>query len=112
MKKFLVFLVPIIFLLSYCQKNIGGITASEIDKELSSALRVGDSLEKIEISLNELNIGYYYDSDLGLFDASLKDKNYNCVRYFLYDCAVLIKVYTDNTRRYKAHKVEVIYSGI
>ncbi|ABG40367.1 hypothetical protein Patl_1847 [Paraglaciecola sp. T6c] len=112
MKKFLILLVPVVFLLTYCQKNIGGVTASELDKDLSNLLQSGDPLEKIKSSLDKLYIGYHYDSDFGRFEASLKDNNYNCVRYFLYDCAVLIYVYTDHERRYTGHEVEVIYSGL
>ena len=112
MKKFLIFLVPIILLLVYSQKNIGGVTASEINSGLKSLLQPGDSLEKIKSSLAKFDIGYHFDSDLGRFEASLKNKNDNCMVHILYDCAVIIYVYTDEEKRYRSHEVEVVYAGL
>ena len=112
MKKFLIFLVPVILLLTYCQKNIGGVTASDIDRDLKNLLQAGDSLETIKSSLTKLDIGYHFDSDLGRFEASLKNKNDNCMVHVLYDCAVIIYVYTDQEQRYRRHEVEVVYSGL
>tara|TARA_R110001583_G_scaffold23917_1_gene87738 strand:+ start:18 stop:356 length:339 start_codon:yes stop_codon:yes gene_type:complete len=112
MKKFLIFLVPIILLLTYCQKNIGGVTASEIDRDLNKSLQPGDSLENIKSSLTKLDIGYHFDSELGRFEASPKNKKDNCMVHALYDCAVIIYVYTDQEQRYKSHEVEVVYSGL
>ena len=112
MKKFLILLVPVVFLLAYYQKNIGGVTASELDRDLSKLLQPGDSLKKINSSLIKLDIGYHFDRDLGRFQGSLKNNNDNCMVHVLYDCSVIIYVYTDQEQRYLNHEVEVVYSGL
>ncbi|WP_133468017.1 hypothetical protein [Paraglaciecola marina] len=112
MSKLLIIFVPIVFLLTYCQKNIGGITASHIDESLTKALKVGDSQQQVEHALSELSLLFEYDKFSNRYQAIVANDGDNCMNYVLYDCSVGIFIHTDDELRYKYHEVDVFYSGL
>ena len=112
MKKLLVVFVPIVFFLSFCQKNIGGVTALGIDNSITLALNVGDSKSEINKTLTGLGLLFTYDESQNRYQAIIADNNESCLNYVLYECSVGIYVYTDEKMKYKYHEVEVFYSGI
>jgi hypothetical protein len=112
MKKLLIIIIPIVLLLTYCQKNIGGVTASHIDESLTKVLEVGDSQQQVEHVLSELNLLFEYDEFSNRYRAIIANDGDNCMNHILYDCSVGIFVHTDNKLRYRYHEVEVFYSGL
>lgn len=112
MKKLLILIVPIVLFLSFCQKNIGGVTASEVDNSISLALKVGDSKPQIDEALTELGLLFTFDEHLKRYQAVIANDNESCLSYLLYECSVGIYVYTDQNNSYKYHEVEVYYSGL
>jgi hypothetical protein len=112
MKKLLILIIPIVFFLSFCQKNIGGVTASEIDNSIILALKVGDSKSQIDKALTELELLFTFDEYANRYQAIIANNNESCLSYLLYECSVGIYVYTDQNDNYKYHEVEVFYSGL
>jgi hypothetical protein len=110
MKKLLVIFVPIVFFLSFCQKNFGGVTALEIDNSITLVLNVGDSKSEIDKTLTELGLLFTYDESQNRYQAIIVDNNEYCLNYVLYECSVGVYVYTDEKTKYKYHEVEVFYS--
>ncbi len=107
MKKLLVVIIPIVFFLSFCQKNIGGVTALEIDNSITLALKDGDSQPQIDKALTELGLLFTFDEYSNRYQAIIANNNESCLSYLLYDCSVGISVYTDENKNYKYHKAEV-----
>ena len=112
MKKLLVLIIPIVFFLSFCQKNIGGVTASQVDSSISLALKLGDSKPQIDEALTALGLLFTFDEHLKRYQAVIANNNESCLSYLLYECSVGIYVYTDQNNNYKYHEVEVYYSGL
>ncbi|GAA0860471.1 hypothetical protein [Aliiglaciecola litoralis] len=112
MKKLLILPLVVVVLVSYCQKNIGGPTQSDIDNLLFENMVKGDTQNHIEEVLKNEKFAYIYDSNLNRYQAILENRDESCFRTFLYDCGIQIYIYLDRQGTYESHEILVLHSGL
>lgn len=112
MKKAVISLILVALALSYCQKNIGGPTESDINDMLLLGLSKVDDASQIEQFLDSNGFSFVFDDTFNRYQVVRREFDESCFRTVLYDCGIQIFINLDDSGRYDNHEVLLLYGGL